>query len=69
MPFRAVMNDYYAKDISKKVKASKRKNAVNGLFNGNRPPYGYKISSDDRHKFVIDEQYAKNVVRIFDLYL
>ena len=69
LPFRAVINDLYAKDISKKVKASKHKNAVNGLFNGNRPPYGYKISPDDRHKFVIDEQNAKNVVRLFDLYL
>ena len=69
LPFRAVINDLYAKDISKKVKASKHKNAVNGLFNGNRPPYGYKISPDDRHRFVIDEQYAKNVVTIFDLYL
>ena len=37
LPFRAVINDLYAKDISKKVKASKHKNAVNGLFNGNRP--------------------------------
>ena len=69
LPFRAVINDLYAKDISKKVKASKHKNAVNGLFNGNRPPYGYKISPDDRHKFIIDEKYAKNVVTIFDLYL
>lgn len=69
LPFRAVINDLYAKDISKKVKASKHKNAVNGLFNGNRTPYGYKRSETDRHKLVIDEECAKNVRRIFDLYL
>lgn len=69
LPFRAVINDLYAKDISKKVKASKHKNAVNGLFNGNRTPYGYKRSETDRHKLVIDEEYAQNVRRIFDLYL
>lgn len=69
LPFRAVINDLYAKDISKKVKASKHKNAVNGLFNGNCPPYGYKRAPEDRHKFVIDENYAPNVRRIFDLYL
>ncbi len=69
LPFRAVINDLYAKDISKKVKASKHKNAVNGLFNGNRTPYGYKRSETDRHKLAIDEEYAKNVRRIFDLYL
>lgn len=51
----------YAKDISKKVKASKHKNAVNGLFNGNRTPYGYKRSENDRRKLVIDEECAKNV--------
>lgn len=69
LPFRAVINDLYAKDISKKVKASKHKNAVNGLFNGNRTPYGYKRSENDRHKLVIDEECSKNVRRIFDLYL
>ena len=69
LPFRAVINDLYAKDISKKVKVSKHKNAVNGLFNGNRTPYGYKRSENDRHKLVIDEECAKNVRRIFDLYL
>lgn len=69
LPFRAVINDLYAKDISKKVKASKHKNAVNGLFNGNRTPYGYKRSENDKHKLVIDEECAKNVRRIFDLYL
>ena len=69
LPFRAVINDLYAKDISKKVKTSKHKNAVNGLFNGNRTPYGYKRSENDRHKLVIDEECAKNIRRIFDLYL
>lgn len=69
LPFRAVINDLYAKDISKKVKASKHKNAVNGLFNGNRTPYGYKRSETDRHKLELDEECAKNVRRIFDLYL
>ncbi len=69
LPFRAVINDLYAKDISKKVKASKHKNAVNGLFNGNRIPYGYKRSETDRHKLELDEECAKNVRRIFDLYL
>lgn len=69
LPFRAVINDLYAKDISKKVKASKHRNAISGAFNGNRPPYGYKRSENDRHKLVLDENYAKNVRRIFDLYL
>lgn len=69
LPFRAVINDLYAKDISKKVKASKHKNAVNGLFNGNRTPYGYKRFETNRHKLELDEECAKNVRRIFDLYL
>lgn len=56
-------------DIANKLKVAKHKNAVNGLLNGNCPPYGYKRNPEDSHKFIIDENYAQNVRRIFDLYL
>lgn len=41
----------------------------NFIFNGNRTPYGYKRSETDRHKLELDEECAKNVRRIFNLYL
>ena len=69
LPFRAVLNDLYAKDTSKKVKATKHRNAINGLFNGKFAPYGYMKSPENKHKLIINEEYAPYVRRIFDLYL
>ena len=69
LPFRAVLNDLYARDTSKKVKATKHRNAINGLFNGKFAPYGYMKSPENCHKLIINEEYAKNVRRIYDLYL
>lgn len=69
LPFRAVLNDLYARDTSKKIKAIKHKNAISGLFNGKFAPYGYMKSPENCHKLIINEEYAPNVRRIFDLYL
>ena len=69
LPFRAVMNDFYAKDTSKKVRSTKQKNAKQGLFMGRYAPFGYDKSKEDKHKLVINEEQAKVVRKIFDLYL
>lgn len=69
LPFRAVMNDYYAKDTSKKVRSTKQKNAKQGLFMGRYAPFGYDKSPEDKHKLIINDECAKVVRRIFDLYL
>lgn len=41
-PFRAIMNDMYVKDISKKAKSIKRDKQHKGSFIGGKPAYGYK---------------------------
>ena len=41
--------------------------AANGKYVGCYPPYGYKKDPDDKHRFIIDEQTAPIVRRIFDL--
>ena len=69
LPFRAVMNDMYAKETSKKIKATKRKNAEQGLFMGRYAPFGYDKDPSDKHKLIINEECAKIVRKIFDLYL
>ena len=69
LPFRAVMNDMYAKETSKKIKATKRKNAEQGLFMGRYAPFGYDKDQNDKHKLIINEECAKIVRKIFDLYL
>lgn len=69
LPFKAVMNDFYAKDTSKKVRSTKLKNAKQGLFMGRYAPFGYLKSESDKHKLVIDYESSKIVKEIFDLFL
>lgn len=68
-PFRAIMNDMYAKDISKKIKSVKRDKQRKGQFIGGKPVYGYKIHPTEKNKIVIDEEVAPVVRRIFALAL
>lgn len=68
--FKFIMNDYYAKDISNKVKSVINSKKRNGEFLGAVPPYGYKFKSEDNRKeLVIDEVSSKVVKRMFDLYI
>ena len=68
-PFRAIMNDMYAKDISKKIKSVKRDKQRKGQFIGGKPVYGYKMHPTEKNKIVIDEEVAPIVRRIFALAL
>ena len=60
-----LMNDAYAKDISKKVKTALITKKKNGEFVGSYAPYGYYKSKLDRHKFIIDEEASEFVKLIF----
>lgn len=66
-PFRAIMNDMYAKDISKKIKSVKQDKQKKGLFIGGKAVYGYKLSDTERNRIVIDEDAASVVRRVFAL--
>lgn len=68
-PFRAIMNDMYAKDISKKISSVKHDKQRKGLFIGGKPVYGYKMHPTEKNKIVIDEPAASVVRRIFSLAL
>lgn len=68
-PFRAIMNDMYAKDISKKIKSVKRDKQRKGQFIGGKPVYGYKMHPTEKNRIVIDEGAAPTVRRIFALAL
>ena len=60
-----LINDIYAKDISKKIKTAFEIKQKNGEFIGGQAPYGYKKSPSNRHKLVIDEETAPVVRDIF----
>lgn len=68
-PFRAIMNDMYAKDISKKISSVKHDKQRKGLFIGGKPVYGYKMHPTEKNKIVIDEDVAPIVQRIFGMAL
>ena len=68
-PFRAIMNDMYAKDISKKIKSVKRDKQRKGQFIGGKPMYGYKMHPTEKNKIVVDEEAAPVVRRIFAMAL
>lgn len=63
-PFKNILNEMYAKDISRKIKSAKHQQARDGKYIGSQAPYGYVIKN---HKLVIDPEAAKVVQLIFDL--
>lgn len=68
-PFKAVVNDYYAKDISSKVRSIFRSKVASGKFIGAFAPYGYRKDQNDNGKLVVDEAAAITVRKIFKLYI
>ena len=64
-PIHNLVNEFYSRDTSKKVKAVKRACAESGKFMGTYPAYGYKRDPGDKHHLVIDEETAPTVRRIF----
>lgn len=66
--FKTLINDWYSKDISKKIKSSIWARKEKGMFLGAIAPYGYKKSTADKHKLVINEGEARIVKRIYNEY-
>lgn len=64
-PFKSVLNDMYAKDISNKIKSVKHNKQDLGLFIGGKAPFGYKLNKKHPNKLFIDEEAAKIVRKIF----
>lgn len=69
VPIKNVMNDYYAKDISEKIRASFDAKRKNGEFIGAFAPYGYKKDPDNKNHLIIDIKAANIVKKVFNLYL
>lgn len=65
-PFKNILNDMYAQDISKKVKNAKHHRAKQGLYIGSDAPYGY-LRDPIEGKLVVDPEAAETVRLIFSL--
>lgn len=63
------INEKYSRDLSKNIRKVYKIKQMAGEYMGGHPIYGYKKDPNDKHKLIIDEEAAKNVRRIFKLYL
>lgn len=66
--FKNLVNDVYAKDISRKIISAFRTKQRNGEYIGLVAPFGYLKSQENKNKFVVDEQTAPVVKMIFKWY-
>ena len=66
-PFRNIINEWYAKDTSKKIRAVKRSKGMAGEHIGSHPPYGYMKNPENKKEWIIDEEAAEVVREIFQL--
>ena len=67
-PFKAIMNDMYAKDISKKIRSVLKEKQKQGEYMCSIPAYGYKRHPTIKNKLIVDEQVRSIVENIFDMY-
>lgn len=65
IPLRNMINEAYALDIGRKIKAQQRQAMKDGKYVGGRTPYGYIKAPDDCHQLIVDHVASVVVQRIF----
>ncbi len=68
-PFLNIMNEWYAKDTSNKIKAVFKSRMQNGKRCSGAVPYGYYRDPEDKDHFLVDEGAAEVIRHIFQLAL
>lgn len=66
-PFKNILNEMYARDLSVKIKHAKHQQAKQGCFVGSQTPYGYTRGDGNRYQLKIDPEAAETVRLIFSL--
>lgn len=64
-PFLNIINEWYAKDTSKKIRAVFKSKGQSGKPLCTNPPYGYLKSPEDKLKWIVDEEAAEVIRMIF----
>ncbi|MCQ2417943.1 MAG: recombinase family protein [Oscillospiraceae bacterium] len=67
LAFKNIFNDWYARDTSKKIRAVFKAKGMSGKPLATTAPYGYKKSETDKNLWLIDEEAAEVVRKIFRL--
>ena len=65
--FQTLLYDLYSKDVSVKVKASFENKCANGEYAFGQVPFGYRKSTKERNKVIVEEKEAEVVRYIFSL--
>ena len=65
LPLKNMINEAYALDIGRKIKAQARQAMKDGEYIGARAPYGYQKDPENCHKLLIDPEAAEVVFQIF----
>ena len=67
IPFKNILNEMYAKDCSRKIKAVVKAKGNSGKHISSFPPLGYIKNPEDKEKWIVDEEAALIVKEIFNL--
>ena len=66
VPLKNLINEAYAKDMSKKISTAIDIKQRQGKFVGSRAPYGYRKSPEDKNQLIVDKEASPVVARIFE---
>ena len=66
LPFRNIMNEWYAKDMSRKMRSTLKLKSNQGYAIGH-PPFGYTYDENDHKKWAIDPESSEIVKKIYDM--
>lgn len=66
-PFINIFNEFYAKDTSRKIRAVFKSKGQSGKPLSTNPPYGYLKDPEDKNHWVVDEEAAEVIRRVFQL--
>lgn len=67
LPFRNIMNEWYAKDTSKKIRSTFKAKGNSGKHVASTTPYGYLKDPENKEHWIVDEEAAQVVRRIFQM--
>ncbi len=67
MGIKSVVNEMYARDISKKIRSTMRNMAIKGEYKAPFALYGYSKDPNNKHRLIVNEETAPVVRRIFEM--
>ena len=69
MPLKNIVNEYYAKDISRKVTSALQTKMEQGDYIGNYAPHGYCKDPENKNALIVDDEAAEVVQNIYQWFV